>query len=81
MIVGTTDKNCSFHPFGIAVCVNEQIDHFKFISSSVKQFCLNIMNFSYQPITLIGDGAAEITNVTTFTFNSLEKRVMCFFQV
>ena len=39
------------------------------------------MNFNYQPSTLIADGAAAITNGFTATFNSLEKRVMCYFYV
>jgi hypothetical protein len=31
LIVGTTDKDKSFHPFGVALCCNEKEEAFKFI--------------------------------------------------
>ena len=36
MTVGTVDKNKSFHPFGLAVCSDEQQDDFRFLFNSIK---------------------------------------------
>ncbi|CAF4124769.1 unnamed protein product [Rotaria magnacalcarata] len=30
LIVGTTDKQCAFHPFGIALCINEKTSDFDY---------------------------------------------------
>ena len=35
LIVGTTDLDCHFHPFGMAVCANEETQDFKFVFQSL----------------------------------------------
>ncbi|CAF2802135.1 unnamed protein product [Rotaria sp. Silwood2] len=47
LMVGTTDKQCAFHPFGIALCINEQTTDFEFIFKSVQLTVIFFCYFNY----------------------------------
>ena len=79
LIVGTTDKDKSFHPIGVAFCCNEKEEAFKFIFQSINDCVTEIYNFDYQPTILVADASEAITNRFTSVFNELLLRVMCWF--
>ena len=60
LIVGTTDKDKSFHPFGVALCCNEKEEAFKFIFQSIKECLKEIYDFDYQPRILGADASEAI---------------------
>ena len=80
LIVGTTDKEKKFHPFGLAVCMNETEEDFSFIFRSLKLTVNRICNFNYQPTTLIADASGAITKGFQAAFDNLDRRVMCWAQ-
>ncbi|CAF4312743.1 unnamed protein product, partial [Rotaria sordida] len=49
LMVGTTDKQCAFHPFGMALCINEQTDDFEFIFKSLQITVEKLYNINYCP--------------------------------
>ena len=57
LMVGTTDKQCAFHPFGFALCINEQTNDFEFIFKSVQLTVEKLYNINYCPIILVADGS------------------------
>ena len=77
LIVGTTDRVKAFHPFGLAICMNETEEDFRFIFSSVKKASADICNINYEPTKLIADGSPAITNGFTSVFQHLSHRIMC----
>jgi hypothetical protein len=81
LIVGTTDKDKSFHPFGVALCCNEKEEAFKFIFQSIKECVKEIYDFDYQPTILVADASEAITNGFKSVFDELLLRVMCWFHM
>ncbi len=81
MIVGTTDKDIAFHPFGVALCCNEKKEAFKFIFQSIKDSVKEIHPYDYEPTALVADGSDAITNGFTSVFKYLLFRVMCWFHM
>ncbi|CAF1263893.1 unnamed protein product, partial [Rotaria magnacalcarata] len=81
LIVGTTDKQCAFHPFGNALCINEKTSDFEFMFKSVQLTVEKLYNISYCPIILVADASGAITNGFINVFNVVEKRIMCWFHV
>ena len=81
LVVGTTDRDKKFHPFGVAMCCNETEDAFKFIFKSIKDCVQEIYQYDYQPTILVADAAEAITNGFTSVFLELLFRVMCWFQM
>ncbi|CAF1106844.1 unnamed protein product [Didymodactylos carnosus] len=81
LIVGTTDKQCAFHPFGIALCINEQTNDFEFMFKSVQLTIEKLYNINYCPIISVGDASGAITNGFINVFNVIEKNIMCWFHV
>ncbi|CAF3028112.1 unnamed protein product, partial [Rotaria sp. Silwood2] len=81
LIVGTTDKQCAFHPFGIVLCINEETNDFEFMFKSVQLTVEKLYNFNYCPIILVADASEAITNGFINVFNVIEKRIMCWFHV
>ena len=77
LIVGTTDKDKKFHPYGLAVCINEETDDFAFIFESLKVAINKISGFDYKPTTLVADASGAITAGFIKVFGSVEKRVNC----
>ena len=76
LMVGTTDKQRAFHPFGIALCINEQTNDFEFIFKSVQLAVDKLYNINYCPIILVADGSGAITNGFINVFNVIEKRIV-----
>ena len=61
--VGTTDKQKSFHPFGLAICFNEKDEDFKFVFESISKTKQRIdASIIYAPKKLIADCAPAIHN-------------------
>ena len=81
LIVGTTDKNKTFHPFGVALCCNEKEEAFMFIFQSIKDSVRDIYQFDYEPTILVADASNAITNGFTSVFKDLLFRVMCWFHM
>ena len=75
-MVGTTDKQRAFHPFGIALCINEQTNDFESIFKSVQLTVEKLCNINYCPIILVADGSGAITNGFINVFNVIEKRIV-----
>ena len=61
LIVGTTCKNCNYHPFGIGLASNEKTKDFKLMFESVKEGLRNIFQYEYRPTILQADSARAIT--------------------
>ena len=76
IIVGTTDKNCHFHPFGFALISNETSRDYQFVFESLRVF-----DSSYSPKYLIADCAQAITNGFENVFGVDYTRIHCWFHV
>lgn len=76
LVVGTTDCDRHFHPFGLALCSNETSADFKFIFESLK-----VSNSNYSPKFLIADCASAITNGFEEVFGKNFIRIHCWFHV
>ena len=81
LLVGTTDRDKAFHPFGVVMCSNETDEAFKFIFQSIKDTVKDVYNFDYLLTILIADAADAITNGFTRVFKELLTRVMCWFHM
>ena len=81
LVVGTTDKQCAFHPFGISLCMNEQTNDYEFMFKSIQLTVERLYNIFYCPVILVADASAAITNGFINVFNVIEKRIMCWFHV
>ena len=77
---GTTDKENSFHPFGLMVTRHEREEDFKFLFDSIAQLHKTMFGTEYKPDTIIADNASAISNGFKATFNS-SKRVNCWAHV
>ena len=81
IMVGSTDKNKSFHTFGLAVTTNETHEDFAFVFSSLKTAVQSLFNRNFSPTTVLADGSDAITNGFTQVFGQPEKRIMCYAHV
>ena len=45
LIVETTDKNKAFHPYGVAICCNENENAYAFIFQSIKDSVFEIFDY------------------------------------
>ena len=90
LTVGTTDKNKSFHPFGLAIVFRETEEDFSFVFNAIKKSKLAIdslnspgvpPSFIYNPKRLIADSAPAIHNGFEKAYGQLEKRVNCWAHV
>ncbi|CAF4227099.1 unnamed protein product [Rotaria sordida] len=77
LIVGTTDFNKAFHPFGLAVCSNEKTKDFEFIFNSIQVGMEKINKDLLYPTALISDAADAIKNGFTNIFSSSYNQIMC----
>jgi hypothetical protein len=59
---GTTDKQKFFHPFGLALSINEKTEDFAFLFGAIKDAARVVHGIDYSPNILIADSAASITN-------------------
>lgn len=60
LLVGTTDSDRKFHPFGICVCTNEQSNDFEFMFQSLKAAVNDLFEFEIDPKTLVCDAGHSI---------------------
>ena len=81
LIVGTTDKDKKFHPFGTAVCTFEDENDFAFIFNSVKDLLKETLTIDYKPSILVADASSAITNGFEQAFGPFPCRVVCWAHV
>ena len=83
LTVGTTDKNKSFHPFGLAIVFRETEEDIAFVFNAIKKSKLANppSSFVYNPNRLIADSAPAIHNGFEIAYGKLEKRVNCWAHV
>ncbi|CAF4727599.1 unnamed protein product, partial [Rotaria sp. Silwood2] len=60
LIIGTTDLNKAFHPFGMTVCSNEKTKDFQFIFNSLQIGMQKIGKELLKPAALVSDAADAI---------------------
>jgi hypothetical protein len=77
LIVGTTDLNKAFHPFGLAICSNEKTKDFEFIFNSIQIVMGKINKDLFKPTALISDAADWIKNGFKNVFNNGYNQIMC----
>ncbi|CAF1449502.1 unnamed protein product [Adineta ricciae] len=77
LIVGTTDLNKVFHPFGMAVCSNEKTKDFQFIFNSLQVGMQKIGKDLLKPTALISDAADAIKNGFNNVFGESHNEIMC----
>jgi hypothetical protein len=76
MLVGTSDKSRTFHPFAVAVCNNESASDFAFIFDALRTYDLD-----WHPDVLLADASQAITAGYTQVFGAPVLRIMCYFHV
>ncbi|CAF0952146.1 unnamed protein product, partial [Brachionus calyciflorus] len=74
---GTTDRNKSFHPFGIAVSRQEAEEDFSFFFSVVKETYQRCFNGEIDFSTLVAENAQAITNGFKKVFNMINRVDCC----
>ncbi len=77
LVVGTTDLNKAFHPFGLAVCKDEQTKDFEFLFSSLQIGLDKIGRPRIEPSALVSDASFAIINAFSNIFPNKHDTVMC----
>ena len=77
IMIGTTDLQKRFQPFGFAITIKEEEADYHFVFKSLADKVLTIFGRVFKPTILIDDAAHAITNGFNVTFGVPEKRVMC----
>ena len=80
-MVGTTDANKKYYPFGIAITLTEDADDFEFIFESVASCTRSIFEREFKPSVLVADGSHAISNGFEAAFGPGFSRVMCWAHV
>ena len=75
-MIGTTDRGCHYHPFGLAVCTEERKDDFNFVFSALKR-----LRPSFTPGIVLADAAEAITNGFAEVYGPPTKRIICWVHV
>lgn len=75
-VIGSTDQNRLFHPFGISVSGGESEKEFGFIFSAIKKY-----NPNWSPAYLLSDCADAIMLGFKNIMGPPEKRLLCYFHV
>ena len=73
LIIGTTDKDKVFHPYGIAITEGESSEDYAFVFECLKSADFNLI----KPTYLIADSAEQITVAFREIFGSDFIRVNC----
>ena len=83
IIIGTTDRNKSFHPFGLVLSKDEKTEDYAFAFSSVKQLTKQLYDFDIYPNALVADAAQAITNAfkSVYGENYEYERIYCWAHV
>lgn len=79
-MIGCTDYNKHFHPYGVLLTKTETEDDFAFAFKSIKECVAQLHSTDYNPSILVADSASAITNGFKKVFD-LSKRVFCWFHV
>lgn len=77
LIIGTTDLNKMFHPFGLAICSNEKTKDFQFIFNSIQIDMQKINKELLKPTALVADAADAIKSGFKNVFNNEYNQIMC----
>ncbi len=80
ILVGTTDLNKEFHPFGIMLTKLEKSRDYAFMFACVKDLAKKILAYEYNPRILVADSAKSITKGFKKVF-MLNKRIDCWAHV
>ena len=59
-MIGTTDKNKSYHPFGLGVCVGEKDIDYNFLFESLKECVNRIFKKNFNVTVLVADAVEAI---------------------
>lgn len=78
LLIGMTDSNRKFHPFGLCVATNETAEDFEFIFQAVKDGVQRLFDAEINPKVLICDAGKSIHNGFISVFPDLaDSIVMC----
>lgn len=77
LIVGTTDSNRKFHPFGASVSTNERAENFSFMYRCVKDKVFELFGKEFHPEVLKCDAAFSIHNGFKDIFRLCDRIIMC----
>lgn len=81
IVFGTVDRGKKFHPLLYACTSHETSEDYSFVFETVKN-CLEVFyEASFEPTTLIADGAISIRNAFYGVFESANLDIMCFAHV
>ena len=77
LIIGTTDREKAFHPFGLAVSMNETEQDFSFIFESIKQAAQDICNLNYQSCSMLSGQSIKLFSIISI-WNVSKKNIRWF---
>jgi hypothetical protein len=72
-MVGTTDMNKEYHPFGMMLTRFETQQEYAFMFRAVKNLAKRILDFDYKPTVLVADTAPLITLGFQDVFNLIKR--------
>lgn len=78
-MVGTTDYEKAYQPYGLCVCTFEATDDFKFLFESLKIRTKDILGFEMVQKTLVCDATFAIINAFRHVFGDDVVVVMCWY--
>lgn len=78
-MVGTTDYEKVYQPYGLCVCTFEQKNDFKFIFQSLKDRTKEILGFEVEQTSLVCDAAFAIINAFQEVFGDDVTIIMCWY--
>lgn len=82
LLVGLSDSDRKFHPFGVCAATRERAEDFEFIFNSIKTAVKNLFHVDIDPKVLICDAAGSIHNGFINVFPShADDIVMCWSHV
>ena len=76
LTVGATDLNKVFHPFGVAICLNEKTKAFEFSFNSTQMGMEKLNKDLLKPTALIFDDANSIKTGFRNVFNNEYNQIM-----
>jgi len=79
-MVGTTDFNREYHPYGIMITQHENEEDYEFMFNTLKQLAIKIHDVEFNPTILLADTAGAITKGFANVFE-LSHRVYCWSHV
>ncbi|CAF3299791.1 unnamed protein product, partial [Rotaria sp. Silwood2] len=77
LIIGTTDLNKVFHPFGLSICSNEKTKDFQFIFNSIQIGMQKIKKELLKPTARLADATDAIKSGFKNVFNNEYNQIMC----